>query len=92
MVLFFAGFFLQFRSEYAYERACRLSTGKVLRSFKDDIPWMFPAAVWADACHGKLSHLVVSFVFFYSQQPVFFFFKYCELCVCIPIVLSASEL
>lgn len=55
-----AVFFLQFQSECAYERACRLSAGKVLRRFKDDIPWMFPAALWACACHGKLSHLVVS--------------------------------
>lgn len=68
---FFCGVFLQFRSECAYERACRLSAAKVWRSFKDDIPWMFPAAVWAYACHGKLSHLVVSFLFFYSQRPVF---------------------
>lgn len=28
---------------------------------------MFPVALWAYACHGKLSHLVVSFLFIISK-------------------------
>lgn len=47
--------------------------GKDLRNFKDDIPGMFPAALWACACHGKLSYLVVSLFFVYFLGAVFFF-------------------
>ena len=68
---------IQFKSESASERACRLSAGEVLRNFKDDIPWMFSAALWAHACHGKLSHLVVSFIFFISRTNRVVFFPKC---------------
>lgn len=59
------------KSHCASWRACRLPASKkfiFLRIFKDDIPWMFPAAVWAHACHGKLSHLVVSFIFIITRS------------------------
>lgn len=50
--------------------------GKDLRNFKDDIPGMFPAALWVYACHGKLSYLVVSLFFVYFLGAVFFLFWY----------------
>jgi len=71
----------------ADERACWHSAGEVLRNFKDDIPWMFPAALWAYACHGKLSHLVVSFIFILhlGQMATHTYLnveKYLVICLC----------
>lgn len=74
------------KSHCASLRACRLPALQkflFLRIFKDDIPWMFPAAVWAHACHGKLSHLVVSFIFIITpteRRESCLFFLTCRDC------------
>lgn len=67
---------------------------KFCETFQDDIlPWMFPVALWAYACHGKLSHLVVSFYFPYivNKRRLSVQLKYLESCVYSPVVLSRAE-